>query len=311
MRISNLDTKRGARINDAEFIAKQQRAHAPPPLPSRRKRALTPPLPPQSRIAALVRTHQKTIHQSHSPFFSELPHDVRRLIYQEVLVPGSNLVHIVKLHKKLGHVRCRWRGKGTGPHDCWGTSTSDGLYRGTLTSTAADGGLLPLLMTCRQVQSSYSEAITILYAHTTFDLAGLDSLLFLSSTILPQRLNTIRSIDLFWDFRYLDSPYSDTARPFDFPHDVATWERAWRVLAGMEGLRELKVMLVDNDWTLDRVTEEKIFQPLRAVTQPTVFEVDVRWPASEGLLLEDVPFRIKRRNLTRENKSHHSPGVLP
>jgi len=72
----------------------------------------------------------------------------------------------------------------------------------------------------------------------------------------------------------------------------------------MEGLRDLRAVVVEDWLDRDPESEAKLLEPLRAVKGTEVFEVDVSWPANEGERPRNVPFRIKseRKELERERK---------
>jgi len=205
------------------------------------------------------------------------------MIYEEVL--AGDVLHVIGLHQRLGFIRCKARGVlDSGLHSCWNTVPPEG--------SAPEPGRLSLLKTCRQV---YSEAIDILYARNSFDVNHLNSLLYLSSTIPAQRLNTIRSLQLTWDFPCPLYTVHSTSR---YPPDTeTTWEEVWRVIARMKGLRDIRVQL-----TIARIytnlilnSEVRLLEPLRAVKPANVFEVHVSWPGREGMSeMKDVPFRIQR-----------------
>lgn len=43
------------------------------------------------------------------------------------------------------------------------------------------------------------------------------------------------------------------------------------------------------------IREERVFRPLREITQCNTFEVEVDWPETEGFKKEDAPFQLTRR----------------
>lgn len=146
-------------VNEIITTSALQEVHQklpPVPLPSSRPRALTLPLPPASPARPdcpqQQQQQQTTRAQSQSRLFSKLPLELRRMVYECVL--GGDVLHIVRLTRRIAHVRCRgsserksWR------HPCWGHQSIDGLYMGIIGSSATrtDGGVLPLLRTCRLV----------------------------------------------------------------------------------------------------------------------------------------------------------------
>lgn len=293
----------------------QKRSTTPNPkpkpraLPAIRPRALTPP--PDHRTApeaeaedaaaaeAAAPAAAPTSAQLRSPLFNLLPLEIRRLVYRHALAPG--LTHIVRLGHRLGHVRCRdaqharpW------PHRCWGvTVTGSDLYHGPRDDVTRDGDgdgrdLLALVTVCRRV---YAEAIPVLYGGTTFSMLHLESVVCLADTILPQRLNAIRSVELGWYF-YIPYPlYTRKFQPMDYPpYDIATWERVWSILANMEGLMELRVDLVGR-WIEPLTTDEErqLLGPAMKVKRPRVWDMRVDWEDAEvDWEAQGAPFRVVR-----------------
>ena len=132
--------------------------------PRQRKRALTNPLPdPEWKriISYIRRSRQKNEPQAQSIFFSKLPLELRELIYEEVLAGrDGRLLHIIRTGGKLAHWRCRVQNED-GYCDPKGLRCLEGWlrYKASTWHPAetgrlrwkADGGLLPLLRTCRAV----------------------------------------------------------------------------------------------------------------------------------------------------------------
>jgi hypothetical protein len=140
--------------------------HAPAPLPRKRKRALTNPLPPievnQDVRYSIRRARQQTDGQEECLFLHRLPIELRELVYEEVLAGGETrrLVHILRKRGRLGHWRCRIQ---DGEEVC-GSQTQKCVegwleYKRKLwhwdkqgrVDLRTDGGLLSLLRTCRLV----------------------------------------------------------------------------------------------------------------------------------------------------------------
>ncbi len=142
----------------------------------------------------------------------------------------------------------------------------------------------------------YTEAIGTLYAENIFDINHVSTVIYLSRSILPQRMNTIRSLQLDWYVKhpmYLD-PVRDRGPPFYTvlpPHDAGTWEKVWQIIARMEGLRELSVSVRGRGMMLWGAFEQ-LLQPLMAVKQVTRFEVVIpmEW---ESPYMAGAPFRLK------------------
>lgn len=141
---------------------------APIPLPRKRPRTLSnplPPLDPRKGVAYNVRrSKQHYDDQAISLFLTKLPLEVRQLVYEEVLAGGDRkLVHILPKNKRLGHWRCRLQ---NGEEECdsqsrrcvegWLSYRRRVLYRETTDrlDILTDTGLLSLLLTCRRMQVS-------------------------------------------------------------------------------------------------------------------------------------------------------------
>lgn len=135
------------RTEKPEVFLERRRNNAPPPLPLR-DRALSLPLPaPKFNVPTTV---QKTHSQIQAILFRQMPIEVRRLIYEEVL--GGEVLHILRKRRKLGHYVCRVEPHLCLNRACLALTDSDGVWAGWRNhSEPTDGGLLPLLRTCRKV----------------------------------------------------------------------------------------------------------------------------------------------------------------
>ena len=138
---------------------------APVPLSHNRKRALTNPLPAiesiQSISDSIRRSRQRNDDQKMCLFLTQLPFEIREIIYEAVLASGGgSVVHVFRKHGRLGHWRCRIQGEdGTGPCDSKGQRCLEGWlsYKSSVwrvdrtrrIDIITDSGLLPLLRTCR------------------------------------------------------------------------------------------------------------------------------------------------------------------
>lgn len=137
----------------------------------------------------------------------------------------------------------------------------------------------------------------VLYGDTTFSILHLESVIYLADTILPQRLNTIRSVELGWYF-YIPYPlYTRNFQPMDYPpHDIATWEKVWSILANMEGLLKLRVDLVGR-WVepLTAHEERQLLGPAMKVKKPRVWEMRIDWEGADvDWEAQGAPFRLVR-----------------
>ncbi|PTB66884.1 hypothetical protein BBK36DRAFT_1198760 [Trichoderma citrinoviride] len=71
-------------------------------------------------------------------------------------------------------------------------------------------GAMGWLCSCRQ---AYIEGIDVLYATNTFHTASKEMILSLSSILLPQRLASITSVELLWDFAPFPSIHPEVVKP--------------------------------------------------------------------------------------------------
>ncbi|OCK76747.1 hypothetical protein K432DRAFT_385189 [Lepidopterella palustris CBS 459.81] len=236
-----------------------------------------------------------TMDQSQSRLM-RLPLELRESIYRYAL--GDNIFHIVlKNTRRLGHLRCG------NPHcapdfphlsnSCWSVLDRDNVWAPTpgSHSSTTDGGIIPLLRTCRQV---YSESIPILYSHNTFSINDLDCLRHLKSTILPARFSTIRHLQivctLHWP-RWDALPQQLIGNPLFPPHDEASWDEAWKIIGSLEKLKSLVVSLTYFDTVSEEKVEEMILAPLMRIEGVKRYDVYLSWtPRERG----DRPFRVMR-----------------
>lgn len=124
------------RRNDIR-LGRRRVGRAPRTLKSRRKRALTPPLPRNSR------RKQQTHPQSQSPIFAKFSPELRRLIWEECL--GGKTLHLRICDRRVRHIVCPSPVNAQSPtHECW--------LSGGLPALEAGSGhrLLSLLLTCRR-----------------------------------------------------------------------------------------------------------------------------------------------------------------
>ena len=234
----------------AEF-QKERRKNEPPPL-HRRRRALS------SSPTGRRRPFNYDLISCH---FLRLPIEVRQQIIADVL--GNGILHLVQLPKRLGHIRCKNR-KLTTSHrtsaifhdlrrECFHpTNNPQYHYDEAMDALATSDGCLALLQACRQL---YLESIDILYATNTFDVNHAQTLIFLSRTIRPQRLATVRSLQINWTG--WATPYHYNSKDVTkWPDDRATWENMWDIVGTqLSGLRNLKLRLeytieIPDQWQL-------------------------------------------------------------
>lgn len=145
---------------------------------------------------------------------------------------------------------------------------------------------------------SYYEAIDILYTRNTFDIRRVDTFISLHKSIIPQRSNSIRCLNLRWHF---ERNFFATLRPWfkQIRHDRSRWEEGCAALKNMTGLWDLTLSLHVNWAKKDAKSAVRLLEPLKEVTVRNLFEVIASWPATANeaevrFLSEKLPFRLVR-----------------
>ena len=131
-----------------------------------------------------------------------------------------------------------------------------------------------------------------MYSEPEFFFNDFDTICLFSISILPKRLNLIQHLSLEWDCICFWLPDLHAPPPFD----AYTWYKVWEILGGMEGLRELRVRIW-NGPAMSRLVERQVFEPLKKVTKPKVFELELPWAAvdkAHELAHVDAPFKVTR-----------------
>lgn len=204
---------------------------------------------------------------------------------------ADETIHIIRLRKKLRHVECAKKQRSG--VTCWGMSSVDGTLIRDLEKKLLGRGLLNMLRTCRRV---YTEAIGILYSRNTFDVNGPETMISLSQTLLPDRLNAIRSLQLTWAFFHLAHTVHDGDKIL-LAGDEALWKVCWAIVGGMKGVRDVRIWLsMSPAVEAARKPEEELLEPLKEIGRKKRIEVRVSWklPESEDQSLEEYPFRLIR-----------------
>ncbi|KAH8802731.1 hypothetical protein F5884DRAFT_480604 [Xylogone sp. PMI_703] len=295
---------------DIQDLALLRRLHEPTPLPVRRKRSLTAPLPPLEASDGVLkmvrRSRQKTdAVQADCLFLNRLPVELRRVVYEEVLCGGAGgrrrrVVHILRKNGRLGHWRCRMQ-RGHRLCDSEGDRCLGGwlVYKARMRNADRDGrldlltddGLLPLLRTCRMI---YSEAIDILYSGNTFHFHDPGDIRFFSRTILPHRLASIRSLMLDWEGNFsIFNP--DNRIPKLSKEEDRAWRATWAIISGMQGLRELRITLKKHEFPVPKARRAQMCVPIREfdASALSVFELTVPVDdETDWSILQGVPIRI-------------------
>lgn len=229
-------------------------------------------------------------HQPQSTFFSTFPAEIRQQIYEKVFGGDRKILHIVRLRLRIGYVRC-WDPlvPRLCDHRCWDVAGGE---------LAESRGILPLLQSCWKI---YTESIDMLYSQITFSTISWREFISLGTMVSSQRLHTIRSVELAWCIVPAEigrlSIYCGVL-------DKDMWERVWRILAVMKGLRQLRVdLMIDRTyggtplrpWIFprDHKLELSLLMPAMAVIRPKPWLITTAWPANGPEIL-DAPFKVLR-----------------
>lgn len=214
----------------------------------------------------------RTLPQGQSLFFARLPLELRRMVYEYVM--GEETVHLtLSTKQKFGHFVCEGRDGGGGVEGGDERECDCRVLVGGRESERLSSACARMLRVCRRM---YSEAVPHLYRPHHFSLLHITHLLYLPKRLPQPRLNTIRTLRLRWAIRAL--PYFRRGSSLAYRDDTKNWERAWAILASMQGLRDLYVVLVDpspqkmweRSWL---VLEEQLLAPVKDVTKPRWFEL--------------------------------------
>lgn len=149
---------------------KAPKKKSPAPLPPTRERGPSPPLPDDRNLRVSKGAKHTNMEQSQSMFMSRLPLEVRMMIYEEVLCRPVGVVHITtRKDGRLGYFTCKaengrcrglecFHGPNEELYSTWRTRDKDlfSTWSPSDTPDMADGGLLALLQSCRQVSVSLS-----------------------------------------------------------------------------------------------------------------------------------------------------------
>lgn len=150
------------------------------------------------------------------------------------------------------------------------------------------------------IKTRYSESIDILYSQNTLSFRQTRTIVDLQRTIIPRRLNSIRSmhlyflLQLYWYETRLET--IEHIYPFDIPF---FWESAWKVIAEMKSLQSLRVEFTDgrlDDEYPPRDAVVHLLKPMTAIKFPK-YVVQFDWAVEVdefvGLLGNDLPFEIQ------------------
>jgi hypothetical protein len=84
--------------------------------------------------------------------------------------------------------------------------------------------------------------VSLLYSKPTFLFQDPQDIVHFGRTILPQRSNTVQSIELAWDGA-VTHYFPDTKTPKGSLGEIRSWNEAWEIMAEMKGLKEIRVRL--------------------------------------------------------------------
>lgn len=232
------------------------------------------------------------------------------MIWRAVL--GDSRYHIIRKENKIGHLRCKrtryygclgaWDWETPSRLSCWGNLDSAEIWHPLSgRNEPTDGDIIPFLQACRQV---YSESIDLLYSTNYFSFKDIDCLRFLAYTTLPHRFNLIRKIEITWPLQWpIYDPLIQNlmlSEPALYPpHDEATWESTWGIIAQMPKLKYIRVNLCHCHGFREPESETKMFKSMLQVKHVKDFEVTVSWPAQD---LPEAPFKLLRT---------HDPRLSP
>ncbi|KAF2810820.1 uncharacterized protein BDZ99DRAFT_289768 [Mytilinidion resinicola] len=130
--------------------------------------------------------------------------------------------------------------------------------------------------TSTNIGPRYSECIDLLYSSNTFKPNDVQSLLWLSTRLQPQRFHAIRVLEFDYYVKtlpgYANLDYGSSTYIRGSAED---WYFVWRVISSMRGLRHLHVELVIENW-IERAWlthEDELLQPVRKVVIPPRFDL--------------------------------------
>jgi hypothetical protein len=272
---------------------RERRRNEPRGLP-RHRRSLSnpPPLERKWFFQSCNTVPVQPQQQSQSPLLL-LPAEIREAIFFEVV--GGQLVHLVQLPKRLGHIRCNPRASCDDANwhrkrECIPPGKRKTYWVGeplvSEEDARSDDGGLGLLRACRQI---YRECIGLLYTSNTFDVNHPQTLVFLARTIRPNRLAAIRSLQISFPGSGLRRGYgSIDDRTLKKPDDLKTWVAMCKIITNqMTGLKSLTLGLERTHpflWMphlaeVPREDVEKLLQHLSTLRGLDQFDLSV-YPAS-------------------------------
>lgn len=227
-----------------------------------RERALT--LPPSQLVDS----------QPHADLLTRLPLELRLQIWQGCL--GGHALEITVREGKLVLESSRMiRPELSGPI-CGETDNSTAQYP-----------WIPLLKTCRQI---YAEAIDLLYSENAFYTAVPQSLFLIPQTLLPQRISSIRSLNIY---------LSVTAANGFYKHHL---RKVWEALTRLDGLKTLHITLdTPFMWRRHWIPNQRfVLEPLKDLKSPKALRLTLPWNVDvPGAIGDDMSCDIDYEKLLR------------
>ena len=250
--------------------------------------------------------------QAQCPLFGKLPAEVRQLIWREVL--HDKLLHVVSLRKQIFVIECpdpRYQWPNLAPQLPWFFDQVDWMMEGSHSRSWPAGherpvNLLAVLMTCRRM---YLENVENLYAKNLFAFSDIHTVIYLSGSLLPQRLDTIKRLRLEWTIKH-HSQKGGCQRPR--PRYIEpVWDEACAVFARMGGLRDLSLSLYGfvtmHPKSVGEIMEQ-VFEPLYAIRQAPSFYVFIQANfeiVQTTARLDHAPFRYIMTGFGEQSRCYY------
>lgn len=125
---------------------------------------------------------------------------------------------------------------------------------------------------------------------------------YLPRALLPQRINTIRTLRFFWELPNIPPTiipgFSGPGLEIHLKRQKK-WRKIWHIISTMAGLRELHVKLnVTTEWaTLNKEAAADLLEPIKQVTKPEFFLLSLPFPA----MYEGMPPMTRRWSWAARN----------
>ncbi|ATZ47992.1 hypothetical protein BCIN_03g02600 [Botrytis cinerea B05.10] len=276
---SNTQRIQEARRKEVAKARKKKIRDQPRPLEERRKRELSLESTERRRDFANVFSTWRRDRKTPARLL-QLPPEILEKILLEVL--GGNTFHLIQCRRRLGHIRCKE------PYDVDHAANSQyDIVRSCIPSaqrrnymasewmryykrtsspfyTRSDS-CLAVLLTCRQL---YNQGIPVLYSCNTFDINNPETLLYLSQTVIPSRLKSIKSLQIDVNASMVTAN-SSLLRPIV---KFSGWKMCLEILEGLEGLQNLRLRMdfdllqcYNNDFFSDELIQKSFEDMLEAI----------------------------------------------